>query len=353
MVSTGRIIAAYMEANNVTIFDLAESSGVEAKTVYRLLNDETKLSYKIAEGMHRLIPEISPEFLVSYDAKYQLQKEKLKTQYQIKNLTEIIDFYKLRKLYRSYCHDNIKLIDIASKIFGLENIKEKLLDSSMLSCYAFSKAKNSDNNASLLWLVAAYKECILSSESAGLLKFDLAKFNEEFSNIKQLTGTTNIKTTLFNMKSFCDLSGINFYFRPSIPNSRVKAVAVKDKDGHVFILISDLFRCIENLWISFVHECLHIFNQDFASVNLLDDSSIANYENYIDDEAMRFFVGDYFYSNKPMNPSEIVRFAKQKGIPIGIASEIYRYKTKTYNDTGVNVYIHYYRNDEIGWKPPY
>jgi plasmid maintenance system antidote protein VapI len=141
LLSTGRIIAAYLEANNANIFDLATSSGVEAKTVYRLINDETKLSYKIAKGMHNLIPEISPEFLVSYDAKYQLQKIEYKMQYQITDLSEIVEFYKLRRLYRQYYHDNIKLIDITSRIFGLGNIQKKQIDRSMLSSYAFSKEK--------------------------------------------------------------------------------------------------------------------------------------------------------------------------------------------------------------------
>ena len=93
--------------------------------------------------------------------------------------------------------------------------------------------------------------------------FDYDKFAEEFKEIKKISGTTNIKTTIFNMKTFCESCGINFYFRPSIPNSRVKAVAIKDKEDRIFIFVSDLFKRIENLWISFVHERIHIFNQDF------------------------------------------------------------------------------------------
>jgi len=353
LLSTGQIISAYLEANDLNIFDLAKASGVEAKTIYRLINDESKVSYKVVQGMNKLIPGISLDFLVSYDAKYQLQKHQFMEKKQIDDYIKVIDFFKLRKLYRHYYHDNIKLIEIAHQVFGSENLKQLKIDDNVIFAHAYSRAKNPDNNASSLWLVAAYRECLILNDGKELLVFDFDAFKNEFKNIKQVCGTTDIKSTLFNIKMFCESCGINFLYRPSIPNSRVKAAAVKDKNGKVFIFMSDLFRCVENLWLSFVHECVHILKRDFCHNSLSFYKEKTNYENFVDIEAMRYFFEDLSILETQSSFMVISQYAKQKGIPIGITAEIYRYINQIYNDNDVNMYIHYYKSEDLEWESPF
>lgn len=73
IISTGEMLKGYMEENGVSVSALAIASDVSERSIYRLLNGECKLSRKIALGMNSLIPEISVEFLMMYDAKYQAQ----------------------------------------------------------------------------------------------------------------------------------------------------------------------------------------------------------------------------------------------------------------------------------------
>ena len=80
IISTSEMVKEYMEANNVNATQLATSSGVSPRTVYRFLKGECKLSKKIALGLNTLIPEISVSFLMVYDAKYQAQKDADKPQ---------------------------------------------------------------------------------------------------------------------------------------------------------------------------------------------------------------------------------------------------------------------------------
>lgn len=74
MTSTGEMIAWFLDNNGITVNQLAEASDVTPKTVYRLINDGTKLSEKISLGLHKLLPGIKPEDIIAYDAKYQSEK---------------------------------------------------------------------------------------------------------------------------------------------------------------------------------------------------------------------------------------------------------------------------------------
>ena len=72
--STAYLFGEFMSANNITVKQLAEASGVSVRTIYRVLNDESKLNSKVAFGLNRLLPDVSPSFLMKYDAGYQTQK---------------------------------------------------------------------------------------------------------------------------------------------------------------------------------------------------------------------------------------------------------------------------------------
>jgi len=68
------MVRGYLDSNGISIKTLAEACGLSERTIYRFLCDDSKLSRRLAEGINSLIPEISLEFLMTYDAKYQLQK---------------------------------------------------------------------------------------------------------------------------------------------------------------------------------------------------------------------------------------------------------------------------------------
>lgn len=74
IISTADMVRGNLDSNGISIKTLAEACGLSERTIYRFLCDDSKLSRKIAEGVNALIPEISLEFLMTYDAKYQLQK---------------------------------------------------------------------------------------------------------------------------------------------------------------------------------------------------------------------------------------------------------------------------------------
>lgn len=341
IVSTGKIIKMYLSENDLDASMLADASNVSLRTIIRILNDERPIGMDVAIGMNKLIPEISPDFLVSYDSKYQLQKRIIEKENGDINVSEVISHYHMKKLYKDLADDELALFEKAKAIFGIENIENRYKVNVDELSFCFSLANGEKDNNHLIWLKTAYEECVSERE---LLKFDEESFLSSFQTIKEKTFALDIKSALYNMNSFCKKSGINFYYRKSIPSARVKAVAVRDKKGFIYIFVSDLFKCVENLWLAFIHECIHIKNRDFDKVQRIKDNLGADLidENYVDEESIGFFIGDAT-SIDYSSIDSLISLSNQTNSPLNIVVEIARYKTNNYSNQVFNKYIHYYK----------
>lgn len=332
-VDTGTVIKTYMEENDITIEDLANASDVSIKTIYRILNNQSKLNYKVASGINKLIPEITEDFLMSYDAKYQVQIKKKEDKFGIDNLREFIDGLQLRKLYPDIANDENALIEKGMRIVNSDcNVFGNVFN--------FDVAKNAKKDERDIWIKATYED-YLDNCGNNLLDFDENKFNLVFSEVLKYCGTTNEDMTIFNMQALSKKCGINFFYRASIPNSRIKGVVFKN-NGRIFIFISDLFKCIERLWISYVHEFIHIKNKDYDnSVFVIDEIKSVN-EERIKDETVNYFIRDGYDDINVCDLLTVYRIAEQNSIPKGIAAYLVRNKTSIFNNADVNNLIHYY-----------
>ena len=350
MVSTGNILKMYLEENGFCALQLSEASNVSLRTIIRVLNDERPLDVEIALGMNKLLPGIKPEFLVSYDSKYQLQKKLVEKENGNVNISKVNSLYHMKKLYPDLANDELAMFTRAKEVFGLENINNNYCVNIEQLTVCFSMARGKTDNNHLIWLKAAYEDFRLSD--AELLSFDRDAFLELFKKIKCKTFTSDIKTAIFNMRFFCKKVGINFYYRKSIPNARIKAAAVKDKKGYVYIFVSDLFKCVENLWLAFIHECLHIRDDDFSKTediknNIFEEDVDVN---YIDEEAIKYFIGDNYDASLLKTINGVVELAEINASSLSIVVEIARYKNKNYSNPDFNRYIHYYSSDEVFWS---
>ena len=344
IVSTGSIIKMYLLENEISLERVAEEANLSLRTIMRVLNDECKLNVEIAIAINKLIPEIKPDFLLSYDSQYQLQKKLIEKENFGLNINKVIGNYQMKKLYKSLSNDDIALFEKAKEIFGLENIKNNYSVNLNNLHYCFSLAKGEKNH--FIWLKAAYED-YKSSVSFKKRTFDKIAFKKNFDSLKSKTFTNDLNTTLYNMMSFCNKCGINFFRRSSIPGARVKAAAVLDDEGQVYIFVSDLFKCIENLWLAFIHECEHIMNDDFDKMVNYDEelSDTEIDENFIDEKAIQYFIGENYDINMLSSIDKIISLGEKTNSPVSIIAEIARFKNKCYSDQNLNKYIHYYKSD--------
>jgi len=242
-----------------------------------------------------------------------------------------------------------ELFEKGKGIFGDNFINMKLDPSSVSDTLCFSKAKNSFPNVSLSWVLATYYECNQKIDKP--LTFNYEKFKQNFPLLKKLCGTNTSSAMFFNMKKFCEISGINFYYHESIPNSKVKGITFVDKKGHVYLFISSLFRCIENTWYTFIHECYHIKDNDFAQIdNLKKNYNVQENEVFIERSALMFILDqkESIYNTikassfNPDDSNNLNLIVKETQSPINMIAEAIRFLKQRYTSSLLNSFIHTY-----------
>lgn len=72
---TSDIVKMYFEENNLSINDIYNSGLVSKDEVNRFFSGDYKLTKSLASAINKLLPELSAEFLLDYDKKYNLAKE--------------------------------------------------------------------------------------------------------------------------------------------------------------------------------------------------------------------------------------------------------------------------------------
>lgn len=341
LISTGKMIMTYLVENGYKITDLVDSAcGVSSRKIYRFLNGEGRISIPIAEGVHRLINEISVDFLLSYDAKYVYQKKQEEKAAGIseKTINSIITKYKLQQFFPEFKGDKIELFNHASTILGKENLlHDSLQNVAPVNAVLFSKANKANDEISNLWVIVAYNEARLKYGNK-MRHFNNAKFSEMLKYMNTLSKAVTKEQMMANINDFCEECGINFLYRASIPNSRVKGATIKDDNGNVFILMSNLFKCIERFWFSFIHELLHIDAGDLDNgKNLMDEE-----EKKVDEDVISFLVGTDMVDSRNYSSMEIRSIAKKHNIAVGLVAEIARYRSGDYQNYDINSLIHYY-----------
>lgn len=340
LIPTGKFVLEFLTENEIVLSNLAETCGVSVRTIYRFINGECRLTTEIAEGIHKLLPDLSVEYLIKYDAKYQYQKEKEAKTIGIteKEAKAIISKFKLKKFYPEFEKDNIALFDYAASFLGYDNLKNGTLYKVAPSLPRYSKANKAEEKDTLLWTTIAYNEVKKKYQGQGLRDFDRSKFDNAIESIKKISGATTLELTKFNIETFCNNCGINFIFRPSIPNARVKGIAVKDEDGRVYLLLSDLFKCIERIWLTFIHEILHIKNGDIDK-----DLSLEIDERQVDEDVIRFLVDNDMQENRDYSLKEISCISRAHKVPLGLVAEIARFRSNNYKNYAINSLIHTFR----------
>lgn len=136
---------------------------------------------------------------------------------------------------------------------------------------------------------------------------------------KPMMKLTSPHDVLYSIIRFCNDIGVYFCFSPNAPTTYVSGAMMRLDQKH-YIILTDRFKTAEMLYFSFVHEVFHIINGDDERDDVAFFSE-SNHEDFIDGEALGFFVdekslpsGDDSISN-----SKILDLATKNNISYGMA----------------------------------
>ena len=101
------------------------------------------------------------------------------------------------------------------------------------------------------------------------------------------------------------------------------------------------------LWLAFIHECMHIKNNDFDRFKSFSILEKETNEEFIDSETLCFLFSGHTDQMNELNENNISDISYDTQIPIGILAEIARTKLKEYQSYSFNKYLHYFKDYEI------
>lgn len=343
MVKTSNMLKLYLEENNFTINDLLKVTDVSSATLYNFFAGRGKFTYKIALGINKLMPELSIPFLMKYDAEYNAYVSEFTTQNNIKNPKELISYFSLDKFYPEFKGSDIDLCKIGMNVFGKENFINKRIDFSEVSGYAFAKASKPNE----VIACTRVKNTLVNAKKVNTnwerKKLDYEALNYVLNNIYMYSATTTIEETKDTFELIANEIGINYYFANSVPNSRVKGVSVLTNEGSVFVLVSDLFHCIENLWLTFIHELIHIKTNDFYNSLSIGDGKAESIERKVEEDVAELLIGNFQFNKNISLIENAYEMSNVRKIPVGLAAELIRSKTNTYSNRDLNGLVHIYK----------
>ena len=327
-ISTGQMLTEFVNENKVSINDVAKLAGVSYRTIYRVLNDETKISEDVAEAFEKVIPGLKAKSILVYDAKYQYDIKAWQKENGMKDAKKKIKFFSLERLYPEHKLDIKYLLMKGESIFGKENFSNLKLQMNRELTVAFSKANGAKESESVKRIMASLKEYNDKNDVLSLNENAIENLTKE--KIKETIFAQNFVEMSSKMKNLCMECGINFYWRNSIPSSRIMGASLKDEEGHVYLLMSILFNNLERFALTFIHEMMHIINGDLNFLTFVDE----NDEKKIEKETIEFLIGDRY---KDLNEiDDIYDVSKDTRTPVGIVAEIYRCKNNVFRNYEIN-----------------
>lgn len=329
--STGEMVAIYLQENGLTVRDLADVAGVSQKSVYLFLSDEARLSSQMAIALERLIPSLTAVFTMAYDAQYQLQKDIAFSPLKQSQVLSLAKHFDLRVLFPDDRNNLMRLFDDGVSMLGYQNFIDRVTQSPHIPVLSFARAKNYDDEKSKLWVYAARERYL--KEGKELLPFDEETFEKSFDELFVLAGAESITATIANMSYFCRKCGINFALVKSYRGSQAMGASFMDSQGHLFVLLSDLFKRTEHLWIVMIHELLHIRDKDYNHIEYDDANPRSPVEAGKDESVQKMFIrgGVDLSSTVVQSLDDITRIALP-GAPLHVVALLYQRATNDYGN---------------------
>lgn len=302
-VPPGRTLLETIDSLGIDQKELAERTGLSAKTLNLIIKGKAPLTQQTAMLLER-VTNVPARIWNNLESSYQELVARLHARGQLeKQITWLKEIPTKELMVRGLIaetSDKLVLLEHTLSFFRVASV-EAWYDGWSKGQFAFRKSKQvaAIDGKLATWLQIAE----LQAEQAAVSKYNKTKFSAAVHQIRTLT-TETPETFIPIMKELCRDAGVAFHLVPEISGAKISGAAKWLTPLKAMIAINLRGKKNDLFWFTFFHEAGHILND-------------SKKESYID-------VG---YSNDPREHAANL-FARQTLIPTKYDGELKMLKSQ-------------------------
>ena len=320
----GEVIAEALDDHSLSQTVLAKRLDVSEKHLSNLIQGQVSVTTDMA-GKLALVFSTSIDFWLNLQKNYDIIKARIALEEQFEKEKELLTGYRCYKElsdigYTTYSRNRFEKYENLLKFFGVARL-------SLVSknyCVDFRNIATKPDVAN----AAAWLRCgeIDFNKIPEHREFDLAKFNDGLSAIRQLT-SKDPSFAFTELVRICSESGVAVVYTPYISKTGLKG-ATRWMRGKPLIQLSEMHKRADAVWFSFFHEAAHIILKHSKKRSLIDwtESIVAKdkFEKQADEFAKNALIPSRKYAQfvtaGDFESTAIEGFAKKLGIGTDIVA---------------------------------
>ena len=253
-IGPGHVIKEDLEALNWTQWDLAEIIGMSEKTVSKILNNKTLITFGTARLLSKAFGQ-STRFWMNLDAKYRLwEHEENSREKSVEKLAGVYKYMPVKEMIKKgWLSYYLRPDDLIEQVKSFWNIPDSNLSfmNKPSACFKKSDAfTRYEKYYALTWLQMAKK-------SAGFFKtgaYSKSRLNKLADKFTQYTREAD-GITIF-LKEL-ERVGVAFYILSHLQKTYLDGAAFEN-EGRPIIVYTARHDRLDNFWFTLAHEIAHV-----------------------------------------------------------------------------------------------
>ncbi|STB41887.1 ImmA/IrrE family metallo-endopeptidase [Clostridium perfringens] len=300
-VATGIIVKEYLDEKEISEEKLAEILCTSKRNVSEFLKGKSGLTEEIANGLEKVLPEISASYWLNLEEKYNeyvLLEKHNEEKIEIEILKDIANKFKFKEVFKGLGWDLKKQAKEMLNILKLDNFNDFNIKYSNLQVDFFEDGGQKE--AIAVWLGLCEEEAEFQIEEVEKNEYSHEKLEKNLKLFKAIANNDNLDKSLTSCRKLCNRFGIYFVELEAISNCKVRGALTTFKN-HPAIFISRRFKTHDHTWFAIAHELGHLLKHYKTGDLLISMEEEIEKKGEVKEEEANEFARDFFISKEKYN----------------------------------------------------
>lgn len=298
VVATGIIVKEYIDEQEVTNEKLSEILGIDERSVSKFLDGKIGLTKDMALGLEKILPDISAEYWLNIEDKYNefIATEKIVNEEKINDLDLIAKRFRFKEIFKGLDWSLAQQAKEMMNILKISSFEE--FDNKYANLQVNFFEDGGEKEAIAIWLGLCEEEAELQEEIVDQYDYSKEKLKGNISKFKQIANNDDLDKTINSCKKLCNRLGIYFIELEAITNCKVRGALTTYKN-HPAIFISRRFKTHDHTWFAIAHELGHLiyhYKNGETIISMEDDLDDELKEREANQFARNLFISDQIYN---------------------------------------------------------